>query len=76
MTGSPCPQTDAEIERQMAAAMQAEDEGRHRTAAHLYDQLGKDIQESCGRFDSRALDAFEGVARVIGRGFDSEGEAQ
>ncbi|MFE9684161.1 hypothetical protein [Streptomyces sp. NPDC006285] len=51
----------------MAEAEQVEEEGDYRTAVHLYDQLGKDIQAQHGRFDARALDAFEGVARSIGK---------
>lgn len=57
----------------MAEGAEAEAEGRCRTAAGLYDQLGKDIQEGLGRLDSRALDAFEAVARVIGKSSGSEG---
>lgn len=57
-----------EITRRMAEAGQAEAEGDWREAARLYDQLGKDIQAQHGRFDPRALDAFEGVARVVGGG--------
>ena len=56
-----------EITRRMAEARQAEDNGDYREAARLYDQLGKDIQAQHGRFDPRALDAFEGVARSIGK---------
>ncbi|MFJ8345061.1 hypothetical protein ACIQ9J_01530 [Streptomyces sp. NPDC094153] len=55
----------SEIESRMADALQAEEEGEYRRAARLYDQLGKDIQARHGRFDPRALDAFEGVARSI-----------
>ena len=57
-----------EITRRMAEAGQAEEDGDWREAARLYDQLGKDIQARHGRFDPRALDAFEGVARSIGKG--------
>jgi len=57
-----------EITRRMAAAERAEQDGNYREAAHLYDQLGKDIQARHGRFDPRALDAFEGVARSIRKG--------
>ncbi|MFJ8538151.1 hypothetical protein [Streptomyces sp. NPDC093591] len=57
-----------EITRRMAEAEQAEQEGDYRKAARLYDQLGKDIQARHGRFDPRALDAFEGVARSIHKG--------
>jgi hypothetical protein len=60
--------TDAEIERRMTEAAEAADQGQYRTAAHLYDQLGKDIQTEHGRFDSRALDAFEALARTIRKG--------
>jgi hypothetical protein len=57
-----------EITRRMTEAGQAEEDGDWREAARLYDQLGKDIQARHGRFDPRALDAFEGVARSIGKG--------
>lgn len=56
-----------ETPNSMAKAALAEQEGRYREAARLYDQLGKDIQAQHGRFDPRALDAFEGVARSIGK---------
>ena len=56
-----------EITQRMAEAEQAEEDGDYREAARLYDQLGKDIQARHGRFDPRALDAFEGVARSIGK---------
>ncbi|MFD9781899.1 hypothetical protein ACFWZS_34135 [[Kitasatospora] papulosa] len=55
----------ADIDDRMAEAAQAEEHGRYRAASLLYAQLGKDIQAEHGRFDSRALDAFEGVARSI-----------
>ncbi|GGY81251.1 hypothetical protein CP967_08575 [Streptomyces nitrosporeus] len=55
------------IDYRMDEAQQAETDGRLRDAAHLYQQLGKDIQAQYGRFDPRALTAFEGVARVIGK---------
>ncbi|MGW5123274.1 hypothetical protein ACWEQ7_04265 [Streptomyces sp. NPDC004069] len=58
----------SEIESRMADALHAEEEGEYRRAAHLYNQLGKDIQAQHGRFDPRALDAFEGVARSIRKG--------
>ncbi|MFD4526641.1 hypothetical protein ACFWP7_22450 [Streptomyces sp. NPDC058470] len=60
--------TPAEVDRRMADAAQAEEQGKFRAAARLYDQLGKDIQAHYGRFDARALDAFEGVARTIHKG--------
>lgn len=56
-----------EITRRMAEAESVEAEGDYRGAARLYNQLGKDIQARHGRFDPRALDAFEGVARSIGK---------
>lgn len=56
-----------EITQRMAEAEQAEEDGDYREAARLYGQLGKDIQARHGRFDPRALDAFEGVARSIGK---------
>ncbi|MGW1840884.1 hypothetical protein, partial [Streptomyces sp. NPDC002067] len=57
--------TAAEIERRMAAATTAEERGQHREAAGLYDQLGREIQDQFGRSDSRALDAFEGMACAV-----------
>ncbi|GGU39143.1 hypothetical protein [Streptomyces violascens] len=63
--------TPAEIQRRMADAAQAVEQGEFRAAARLYDQLGKEIQTRHGRFDARALDAFEGVARAIGKGADA-----
>jgi hypothetical protein len=57
-----------EITRRMAEAERAEEDGDWREAYRLYDRLGKDIQARHGRFDPRALDAFEGVARSIGKG--------
>ena len=64
--------TEAEVERRTADAAQAEEEGRYREAAHLYDRLGKDIQARYGRFDPRALDAFEGMARTIREGAEDK----
>ncbi|MCX4993834.1 hypothetical protein [Streptomyces longwoodensis] len=57
-----------ETTRRMAAAAQAEENGDYRTAARLYDQLGQDIQAEHGPYDARALDAYEGMARAIGKG--------
>lgn len=57
-----------EITTRMAEAERAEEDGDWREAARLYDQLGKGIQARHGRFDPRALDAFEGMARSIGKG--------
>ncbi|MET7435778.1 MULTISPECIES: hypothetical protein [Streptomyces] len=54
-----------DIESRMADAHRCEEEGDYRQAARLHNQLGLDIQRLHGRFDSRALDAFEGVARSI-----------
>jgi hypothetical protein len=56
-----------EITQRMGEAERAEEDGDYREAARLYDQLGKDIQARHGRFDPRALEAFEGVARSIGK---------
>lgn len=58
----------SDVDRRMADAAQAEEQGRYREAARLYDRVGKDIQTQYGRFDPRALDAFEGVARAIRKG--------
>ena len=54
-----------EIASRMAEAERAETDGDYREATRLYNRLGKDIQARHGRFDPRALDAFEGVARSI-----------
>ncbi|MFJ8883624.1 hypothetical protein ACIRJR_09440 [Streptomyces sp. NPDC102402] len=54
-----------EIDRRMAEAAQAEEHGQYDQATHLYDRLGKDVRAQCGRFDTRAIDAFEGMARSI-----------
>ncbi|HEY6114636.1 MAG TPA: hypothetical protein VI172_01645 [Candidatus Dormibacteraeota bacterium] len=51
----------------MAEAGRAEEDGEYQEAARLYDQLGKEIQAQHGRFDPRVLNAFEGVARSIGK---------
>ncbi|MFP3119539.1 hypothetical protein [Streptomyces sp. Iso 434] len=59
------PLTPDEIKRRTDAAVEAEQAGDYRQAAQLYDQLGKDIQAQSGRFDSRALDAFEAMSRAI-----------
>ncbi|MFE4051222.1 hypothetical protein [Streptomyces sp. YIM B13518] len=56
-----------EIARRMAEAEHAETEEDYREAAHLYLRLGKDIQAQHGRFDPRALAAFEGMARSNGK---------
>ncbi|MEV4333487.1 hypothetical protein AB0K02_23585 [Streptomyces sp. NPDC049597] len=65
--------TEAEIEGRMAYAAQTEEQGRYRKATHLYAQLGKDIQARHGRFDCRAVHAFEGAARAIRKGTTDEG---
>ncbi|MFJ4837158.1 hypothetical protein [Streptomyces sp. NPDC088746] len=54
-----------EITRRMEEAVLAEERGQYDQTIRLYDRLGKDIQARCGRFDSRAIDAFEGMARSI-----------
>ncbi|WP_030747578.1 hypothetical protein [Streptomyces sp. NRRL F-5135] len=61
----------SDIDRRMADAAHAEEQGEYRKAAHLYNRLGTDIQARHGRFDSRALDAFEGVARAIRKGAEA-----
>lgn len=76
MSEQPAPNlTDDEVQQRMADAEEAEEQGSYRKAARLYDQLGRDIQAHHGRFDARALDAFEGVARAIGRGAKEGGGA-
>ncbi|MFE2747334.1 hypothetical protein ACFXKX_23900 [Streptomyces scopuliridis] len=62
----------SELDRLMADAATAEEQGDYREAARLYTQLGKDIQARHGRFDPRALDAFERVARVIRKGSETD----
>ncbi|MYR28724.1 MULTISPECIES: hypothetical protein [unclassified Streptomyces] len=58
---------NAEIARRTAEAERAAERGQTCEAAALYQRLGMDIQSACGRFDPRALDAFELVARTIAR---------
>ncbi|MET9779111.1 hypothetical protein ABZ023_33515, partial [Streptomyces sp. NPDC006367] len=65
--------TDAQVEQRMAEAVEAEEAGRIREAIGFFDQLGKDIQAEFGQFDSRAIDAFEGVARTIRKGAEAAG---
>ncbi|MEU0761603.1 hypothetical protein ABZ351_18250 [Streptomyces microflavus] len=60
-----------DIDRRMAAAASAEEQGRYREATSLYEQLGTDIQAEIGPFDARALDAYEGMARAISKGAQS-----
>ncbi|MFE4304871.1 hypothetical protein ACFRR6_02145 [Streptomyces sp. NPDC056891] len=60
--------TAADAKRRMADATLAEQQGNYREATKLYEQLGKDIQAQGDRFDPRALDAFEGMARAISKG--------
>ncbi|MET9096217.1 hypothetical protein ABZX72_29480 [Streptomyces cyaneofuscatus] len=60
-----------DIDRRMAAAASAEEQGQYGQAADLYEQLGTDIQTHVGQFDSRAIDAFEGMARSIRLGAES-----
>lgn len=62
-----------EIDRRMNEAAQTAEAGDHRAAARLYDELGRDIQRVHGRFDARALDAFEGLGRVIREGAKGDG---
>jgi hypothetical protein len=42
--------------------------GEHRDAAALYQRLGDTLREHVGPFDGRVLDAYEGMARWVGRG--------
>ncbi|MFD7868105.1 hypothetical protein [Streptomyces sp. NPDC059783] len=53
------------VQDQMAAALQAEEQGHFRKAANLFYAAGQRFQEQYGRFDPRALDAFEGAARAV-----------
>lgn len=57
----------------IAEAERAETEGRHRDAAHAYRRAGEASRTQHGQFDSRTLDAFEGMARVIATSGGSEG---
>ncbi|MFG2404226.1 hypothetical protein ACGFR8_07780 [Streptomyces brevispora] len=59
-----------DIDRRMTEAASAESRGQYREAAGLYQQLGKDMQAQHGRFDPRALDAYEKAARAVRK--DSE----
>jgi hypothetical protein len=58
----------SDVERRMTEAAHAEKQGQYREAASLYARLGRDVQKEFGRFDPRALDAFEGQARAIRKG--------
>ncbi|MGW1129869.1 hypothetical protein [Streptomyces sp. NPDC002526] len=55
----------AGAEDQLTAAVRAEEQGHFRKAANLFFEAGKQLQEERGRFDPRALDAFEGAARAV-----------
>ncbi|MFD9692678.1 hypothetical protein ACFWXO_43760 [Kitasatospora sp. NPDC059088] len=57
--------TDEGVARRMDEAAETATRGQRREAARLYSQLGTDIQAQFGRFDRRAVDAFEAMARVI-----------
>ncbi|MFC8539070.1 hypothetical protein [Streptomyces sp. NPDC057249] len=59
------PESSAGAEDQMAAAVRAEEQGHFRKAANLFYKAGAQFQTQYGRFDSRALDAFEGAARAV-----------
>lgn len=65
--------TNEEITQRMAAAAHTADQGRYREAAHLYQQLGKEIQAAHGRFSPRALDAYEAMARAISASAAADG---
>lgn len=59
------PLTPDEIQQHMEAAEALGQSGNARGAAHAYDRLGKLIQQHCGQFDPRAIDAFEAMSRWI-----------
>jgi hypothetical protein len=59
--------TEAEIERRMTEAADAEEQGEYRKAAGLYDRLAKAIQAQ-NAHHPRVLDAYEGLARSIRKG--------
>ncbi|MGC4947757.1 hypothetical protein ACLQ2N_16370 [Streptomyces sp. DT224] len=54
-----------DVDRKAAEAADAETRGDFRTAARLYQQLGTALQGEHGRFDPRAVDAFERSARAV-----------
>lgn len=53
------------------AAAEAEARGEYREAARLYQQLGKALQAKHGRYDPRAIDAFEKVAIAVRLGSEA-----
>ncbi|MFJ2432952.1 hypothetical protein ACIOWM_07040 [Streptomyces anulatus] len=57
----------ADYDDRLAEAEQAEEEGRHRDAAHAYRRAGEISRTQHGQFDPRTLNAFEGMARVISK---------
>ncbi|MEU3640009.1 hypothetical protein AB0H23_27795 [Streptomyces albogriseolus] len=59
------PLTPDEIQQRTDAVEALGKSGDARGAAHAYDQLGKLIQQRCGRFDPRAIDAYEAVSRWV-----------
>ncbi|MDK0520442.1 serine/threonine-protein kinase [Streptomyces sp. ML-6] len=61
------PYGQAVIETRMEHAELTGQSGDTRGAAALYNRLGRDCQEYFGPYDTRVLNAFEGVARWIAR---------
>lgn len=59
------PLTPDEIQQRTDAAEALGKSGDARGAAHAYDQLGTLIQQRCGRFDPRAIDAYEAMSRWV-----------
>lgn len=55
----------------LSEAAAAEARGEYREAARLYQQLGKDMQARYGRFDPRALNAYEAAARAVRKGAET-----
>ena len=61
------PQDQAVVEARVEHAELTGQSGDARGAAALYSSLGRDCQDFFGPYDTRALNAFEGVARWIAR---------
>ncbi|WP_330435810.1 hypothetical protein OIC43_37055 [Streptomyces sp. NBC_00825] len=61
------------LRQQMDLAEQAGRDGDARRATHLYQALGEALQKEFGQYDSRALDAYEGMARWVRLGAQQSG---
>ncbi|MFJ7489727.1 hypothetical protein ACIQZB_00450 [Streptomyces sp. NPDC097727] len=53
------------IQQQMDLAEQVGQDGDARRATHLYQALGDSLRAEYGPYDSRVLDAYEGMARWV-----------